>query len=118
MAACSPGHVPAPNREAPVRKEPERRAASLPAAPLPAAPKISVGMTRERVEALLGSPAFLRREPPAEFRRYRSENCILELYFYPRGRHHVLKHLEVRESGGREIDSAHCLKNIASDPQG
>lgn len=85
---------------------------------MPAAPKLAIGMTREQIEALLGSPAFLRRDPPAEFRRYRSEGCILELYFYPLGRHHVLKHLEVRESGGREADDARCLKNIVSDTQG
>lgn len=75
-------------------------------------------MTRRQIEALFGPPAFLRRDPPAEFRRYRSEGCMLELYFYPSGRHHVLKHLEIREAGGREVDSERCLQNIANGRQG
>lgn len=75
-------------------------------------------MTRGQIEALFGPPAFLRWDPPAEFRRYRSESCILEMYFYPSGRHHVLKHLEIREAGGREVDSERCLQSIANDRKG
>lgn len=101
------------DREAPVREESERRVASL-----PAAPKLAIGMTRGQIEALLGPPAFLRRDPPAEFRRYRSESCILELYFYPSGRRHVLKHLEIRKADGREVDSERCLQNIANGRSG
>ncbi len=70
-----------------------------------------LGMTRAEIDGLLGRPAFVRSEPPAEFRRYRTPDCLVELYFYRRNNVHVLDHIELRRlrSGGSD---AACLASL------
>lgn len=70
-----------------------------------------IGMTRAEIDGLLGKPAFVRREPPAEFRRYRTPDCLVELYFYRRNNVHVLDHVELRGLRGGGSDTA-CLASL------
>ncbi|MDX1539911.1 MAG: hypothetical protein R3349_00770, partial [Geminicoccaceae bacterium] len=42
-----------------------------------------LGLEGETLEARLGTPAFKRRDPPAEFWRYRIGPCALDLILYP-----------------------------------
>lgn len=70
-----------------------------------------LGMTRAEIDGLFGKPAFVRREPPAEFRRYRTPNCLVELYFYRRNNVHVLDHVELRGLRGGSSD-ARCLASL------
>lgn len=74
-------------------------------------PEQMLGMTRAEIDGLLGRPAFVRREPPAEFRRYRTADCFLELYFYRRNNVDVLDHVEFRRLGGGGSD-AECLASV------
>ena len=80
-------------------------------------PEQMLGMTRAEIDALLGRPAFVRREPPAEFRRYRTPDCFLELYFYRRDNVHVLDHVEFRGLRGGGSD-AECLASVLRSRKG
>jgi hypothetical protein len=42
-------------------------------------------LTPEGVEALVGEPDFRRVEPPAELWQYRTEQCVVDLFFYGDG---------------------------------
>lgn len=42
-------------------------------------------LTTEKVEALVGEPDFRRVEPPAELWQYRTEECVVDLFFYGEG---------------------------------
>jgi hypothetical protein len=42
-------------------------------------------LTTDRVEALVGEPDFRRVEPPAELWQYRTEQCVVDLFFYGDG---------------------------------
>ena len=99
--------------------------ARLPDPPPPAAdrrpeialkPEQMLGMTRAEIDGLLGRPAFVRREPPAEFRRYRTPDCFLELYFYRRNDVHVVDHVEFR--GLRGGSDAECLASVLRSRKG
>jgi hypothetical protein len=49
----------------------------------PLSPNNLIGQNQERLIRLLGVPSFKRRDAPAEIWRYRNQNCLLDLYFYP-----------------------------------
>lgn len=93
----------------------EQRAATAPD------PDTLVGMTRDRITGLLGEPVFVRRDPPAEFWRYRHVDCVLELIFYDTAGEQRLSHLASRGGDGRggegRAADARCLAAlIASRP--
>jgi hypothetical protein len=67
--------------------EPKVAALTPPAAPktdsgVDADPKRLIGLDRSALTALLGRPAFERKDRPAEFWRYNGESCMLDLYLY------------------------------------
>ena len=74
-------------------------------------PEQILGMTRAEIDELFGMPTFVRHEPPAEFRRYRTPDCLAELYFYLRNNVHVLDHVEFRSLRGGSSD-ADCLASV------
>lgn len=77
------------------------------------------GMTRERVSHLFGEPVFVRRDPPAEFWRYRSRNCLLELYFYERGGRMQVRHVDLRSPvNGGVTPGPECVRALAASHTG
>jgi len=58
---------------------------SLAALPAVTEPSRLKGLSTPQVQALLGAPAFKRRDPPAEIWQYRSRRCTLDLFIYQDG---------------------------------
>jgi len=42
-----------------------------------------VGLKPDEVTRLLGSPALIRHDPPAQVWQYRGRDCVLDLFLYP-----------------------------------
>lgn len=40
------------------------------------------GLSERQVNFLLGKPAYIRKDPPAELWQYKNDFCIVDLYFY------------------------------------
>lgn len=70
-----------------------------------------IGSSADATRSLLGEPAMVRHEPPAEVWQYRSDACVLDVYVYD-----TVKYAEVRERHGRrnssESTDRNCLKNL------
>jgi len=58
---------------------------SLASLPTITEPSRLKGLSVRQVTALLGAPAFKRRDPPAEIWQYRSRQCTLDLFIYQDG---------------------------------
>jgi hypothetical protein len=48
------------------------------------------------VEALVGNPDFRRAEPPAELWQYRTADCVVDLFFYGKGKDRRVVHEDAR----------------------
>lgn len=46
-------------------------------------PEELVGLRPDEVKRILGSPALVRRDRPAQIWQYRSPDCVLDLFLYP-----------------------------------
>ena len=79
-------------------------------------PASLVGKTGARITALFGTPVFVRRDPPGEFWRYRSQTCVLELFFYRQGGILRVDHIETRNSGKTAQDRAKCIAKLRKPP--
>ena len=58
------------------------------------------GLSRARIEALLGGPGFVRRDEPAIVWRYANGRCFLDVFFYREEGDYVVNHVEAR---GRSV---------------
>lgn len=77
-----------------------------------------VGVSAEKLEAMLGPPALLRREGPAEVWLYRSPACAVDLILYadpPTGSPHVTE-ADTRPLGA-PVSEANCLASVANAPK-
>lgn len=76
-------------------------------------PKRLVGMDHAGLIDLLGTPAFLRNDAPAQLWRYRHETCVLNLYLYSeRGKPAVglrVRHYDVRSRSSTKISARDCF---------
>ena len=97
-------------------------APALAARPEPAEPTVDsnperlLGLDRGGLTDLLGSPAFVRDDAPAQLWRYRNETCLLDLFLYtdndPYRKRLTVKHYEARGAGDNKIEAEACLKNL------
>ena len=75
-----------------------------------------VGMDRGALTDLLGTPAFMRKEAPAQLWRYRNETCLLDLFLYndddPYRKRFTVKHYEARAAAGGKVEAKACLKDL------
>lgn len=113
-AVARPAQTEIPSQNETVREtKPAQQARTTPAAPAAPPPRQDprrlIGLSPESVNTLLGPPAFVRRDPPAEFWRYRGAGCVVEIYFYDRNGAHTLDHIEARAAGTGRVDAAECL---------
>lgn len=103
----------------------ERKTASLtpPARPKPepkidADPRRLMGLDRSALTALLGKPAFERKDKPAEFWRYNGESCMLDLFLYgpakaaAKDRTVRVRHVAARGLNDSPVDVGDCLRTI------
>jgi hypothetical protein len=65
-------------------------------------PERLIGLDEDGVAALLGQPAFKRRDPPAQVWQYSDRTCILDLFLYREGagRSYKVAHVAAR---GRDV---------------
>ncbi len=93
---------------------PPPQTASVPEPPLfVPRPADLIDQSRERVAEWLGRPNFVRRDPPAEFWRYRHGACDLELYFYETAGALRLDHFERRLGDKSGATDGDCLRVLA-----
>jgi hypothetical protein len=91
---------------------PEQQAA-LPAA-LPAfrEPARLKGLSTTQIKTAFGSPAFTRRDAPAEIWQYRGRACTLDLFLYDDGAGQTVAHYAMR--GVQPLDERACLMELSA----
>lgn len=75
-----------------------------------------MGMSGGEVGAMLGRPALLRREQPAEVWQYRASECVLFVFFFDAedGQGARVEHVEARQRGtAQPMPEADCLRRMA-----
>jgi len=114
--------APAPAQPAP---QPQPQAAQQ-AAPAPAPqvtlrapeppinddPRQLIGLDRSGVTALLGSPALIRREAPAEIWQYVTAECVFDVVLYAAGQRYAVSYLEARDSAATVQEPRPCLNKL------
>src|SRR3546814_10301949 len=75
---------------------PAPRVAALP--PVKDDPAQLLGLDRDGVSALLGTPDLIRREAPAEIWQYVGGNCVFDVVLYERGASYAVSYLEARDA--------------------
>lgn len=94
------------------RKEPAQ------AQPKPEArPDSLLGYRRADLLARLGTPALLRREPPAEFWQFAGVGCVLHVYLYETtpSDHYEVTHVELLPRGGLDAVPPGCFGRMLLD---
>lgn len=77
-------------------------------------PNRLIGVGRADVQALLGTPALIRREPPAEIWQYQGRACVFDLFLYEEGGTHRVTYLEARDVSAQRVDARVCLNDVLS----
>jgi len=81
-------------------------------------PQRLIGLDRGGLTALLGEPAFRRKDAPAEFWRYSGDGCMLDVYLYgpetvaARDKSIRVRHVAVRSLGDARLGVGDCLHTI------
>lgn len=100
-----------------VRPNRERQEAARPRRPA-VQPDDLLGIGRAQLQGLLGEPALLRRESPAEIWQYRSAACVLDVVLYPRDGAVEVVHLEARErEAAKDVAVSACLAQLLAGPR-
>ena len=68
------------------------------------------GVSAKATREAMGAPSLIRHEPPAEVWQYRSEACVLDIYFYDSTRNPRADYAELRDRGNDDsLDTSTCL---------
>jgi hypothetical protein len=67
-----------------------------------------VGLVSRDVEGLLGRPAFVRRDGPAQIWQYGNNACTLNLFFYSEGAVLKVRHVEFRNRSADLVTTGGC----------
>ena len=96
------------------RPAPRRRAAAA------FDPGRLIGMGRDQVVALLGTPTLLRRDPPAELWLYEGQSCTAHLFLYQDSQDgdYQVRHLETQVGQDQADAGAACLANLMTRGDG
>lgn len=87
--------------------------AALPAAPVRSMdPDRLIGAARADVQALLGTPGLVRREPPAEIWQYQGDTCVFDLFLYDEAGAHRVTYFEARDVSAQRVDARLCLNDV------
>lgn len=79
-------------------------------------PQDLTGLDGLQIEALLGSPDFRRRDPPAELWQYSGPGCILDAFLYADGGSTLrVRHVEARSRSVTRVPLADCYRSILAD---
>lgn len=100
----------------PAPAAPEAALAALPSAALPGPGRL-MGLSGDEIKALLGTPGFVRRDPPAEIWQYGTNACVLDLFLYAaeKGGPHRVSHFEFRGRSVTGVAPAECYRQLLAD---
>lgn len=98
---------------------------AVPAAPAPApAPQVAalppidddprqlMGLDRDGLAAVLGAPALIRREAPAEIWQYLAEDCVFDVVLYEKNARYAVSYLEARDPAAAVQEPRPCLNRL------
>ena len=105
LAAC------AMPRQGQIVQQPTPRV-SLPAAPPPGEPGDLAGLQPAQLRVLMGDPAFIRKDGPAEMWRYDGPNCKAFFFLYPYGTSLLVRHVETLPRGRDIAADQTCLGSL------
>ena len=88
-------------------------ALAVPSAGL-AGPERLMRLSGDELKALLGSPGFVRRDPPAEIWQYGTASCVLDVFLYAeaKGGPHRVSHFEFRGRSVEGVAPADCYRQL------
>jgi hypothetical protein len=108
-AAGSPAAEPTPARPVTPAPQVTRRA---PGPPITDDPDQLLGLDRNGVAALLGEPALVRREAPAEIWQYVTGDCVFDVVLYAAGQRYAVSYLEARDAAAAVQAPRPCLNKL------
>ena len=71
-----------------------------------------VGLSPSRIAEQLGSPAFVRRDGPAEVWQYAAEACILDVFLYRDGEAFTVSYVSLRGRGPAQRSRRECYAEM------
>jgi len=97
------------------RVEPQSGQASpAPAPVLPADVEQLRGVPVSEPAQRLGEPDLVREEPPAVVWQYRSDDCVLDLFFYRGGDELRIAYAEAHDRGSIRVAQSDCYADLLS----
>ena len=75
-------------------------------------PERLLGMDRDGVTALLGPPAFTRRDDPARVWQYGTRSCLLDVFLYQEKDALRVAHVEVRSRSVIAVSEKECFLGL------
>ena len=93
----------------------ESDVAALPPEPEPDIdddPQQLIGLDPNAVHALLGAPALVRRESPAQVWQYQGESCVFDVMLYEEPEGNRVTYVEARDRGGNKGEARACLNQL------
>ncbi len=110
-----------PQQIAPAQETPTPEIAALPPEPEPEpeplmpVPELQslIGYSAAQLQDLLGTPSFLRSDPPSALWQYRNAHCTIDLFLYDGGNgRYSVDHLAFREPTISTETLEACLRDI------
>ena len=89
---------------------PAPRVAALP--PVDDDPNKLLGLNRDGLSALLGTPDLIRRDAPAEIWQYLASDCVFDVVLYQRGADYAVSYLEARDATAAVLPARTCLNQL------
>lgn len=89
-----------------------QQAALPPEPPINDDPDQLLGLNRNGVAALLGDPALIRREEPAEIWQYVTADCVFDVVLYANGRGYAVSYTEARDARAAVLAPRPCLNRL------
>lgn len=103
----------APAGEAKLIPEPAPQEAALPPEPpINDDPGQLLGLDRSGLSALLGDPALIRREDPAEIWQYVTAGCVFDVVLYANGSGYAVSYSEARDASAAVQAPRPCLNRL------
>ncbi|WP_193366717.1 hypothetical protein [Pelagibius marinus] len=130
VSACQTARNEPPQTTATPSATPAPEPAATPASPMAPAPAPQVtlrapeppinddpgqfmGLDRGGVAALLGDPALIRREEPAEIWQYVTSGCVVDVVLYAAGQRYAVSYLEARDETSAAVQEVRpCLNKL------
>jgi hypothetical protein len=76
-----------------------------------------MGLDRDGLAAVLGSPTLIRRESPAEIWQYVTSSCVFEVVLYERDQRYAVSYLEARDGTALRQEPRPCLNQLLREQQ-